>query len=158
MRARAAVPACGATTTMSRPFQDTVTLRHLMSQTREATTDALAGHELRAVQHLGDVGVFAFLDHPRPDRLALGLGELFDQLEDRLIGSGGELVDAREVVVVEHLGLEREPAAGAILDPAVSPALEHDLGFRSAKIGPPSVGAAGKTSRRPPRRRPRPPP
>jgi len=42
-----------------------------------------------------------------------------------LVRRGSELVDTREIVVVEHLRLEREPAARPILDPAPPTALEQ---------------------------------
>jgi hypothetical protein len=38
--------------------------------------------------------------------------------EDRLTGGGREFVDADQIVVVEQLGLERQPASRAVLDAA----------------------------------------
>lgn len=72
-----------------------------------------------------DLGVLALLEDPRPHRLALSLGELLDELEDRLIARGGQLVDPGEVIVVEDLRLEGQPAASPILDTTATPALEQ---------------------------------
>ena len=64
-------------------------------------------------------------DDPRADRVALALGKLLDELEDRYSRPGRQLLDPGEIVVVEHLGLEGQPPPGAILDPPAPPAFQQ---------------------------------
>ena len=59
-----------------------------------------------------------------------------------MLRSRREFIHTGEVVVVEHLGLEREPAPGAILDPAPSAALEQLVAGYPEDPRPRRAGAA----------------
>src|SRR5262249_12313939 len=87
-------------------------------RTLQAAVDTLAHDRLRAAQIRGDIRIGAFVEHPGAYSSLLALGQFGEQrLHVRLAAQRGELLDAREIVVVEQNAPVAELPSRPRLDP-----------------------------------------